>query len=120
MGTIIHDHVVITMYDYNREKVVEVENYLREHFQNTFAGPISSPVNGFITFVVTTSGSKLGWEHYNNHRNEIDFLKKFLISNNVYASYVHLTFGDSCDCSAYIEDCSSCLKEDVDEPDSLY
>lgn len=117
MGTIIHDHLIITTNDTSINRLMSIQNFLSENFPDISYGPIPSQFNGFMTFGVCTSGSKEGWGDADKHREKLENLKKILDENSV--SWVHLTYGDSCDQEARIDDCSYNLKESIDDNDFL-
>lgn len=113
MGTIIHDHLVITLDDDSTETMSEIKYMLDDMFPDTSYGPLQSKVNGFVTYGVTTSGSKMGFDTKNSYIESLDKLKGYLEKEDV--SYVHLAYGDRGDSTAYIADCSADLKESVDD-----
>lgn len=117
MGTIIHDHVVITLDDDFTETMSEIESLLKETFPDTSFGPVWSEVNGFVTYGVTSSGSKQGFDAKFVYGEKIDRLKSYLIGEDI--DFVHLVYGDRGDSIAYIKDCSGNLKESIDDRDFL-
>ena len=114
MGTIIHDHVVITLDSTESSEIGLVSAYLIDHFSDTSFGPIKSITNGFVTFGVTTfgvttSGSKHGFDTKTEYTEKI--CKLLSLCDIINASFIHLQYGDKGDGPAIVKDCSIHLKE---------
>lgn len=88
MGTIWHEAVLVTGWD---EKYVKPAwNIAVEIFGEQLVGPIiPSTTNHYLSFMVATSGSKLGWDDYNQHKANIQmFGERLKQANNLAAGYV--------------------------------
>lgn len=109
MGTIIHDHIVITLDEFQASEISMLTVYLAEHFLGTSYGPIRSTTNGFVTFGVTTSGSKQGFDVKSEYTDKITRL--LALCNIIVASFIHLEYGDSGDGPARVKECSFELRE---------
>ena len=70
MGTIWHETIIATGWD---EKYVKpARDIAVEIFGEQLVGPIvQSTTNNYLSFMVATSGSKLGWDTYNQHKANI-------------------------------------------------
>ncbi|MFF7824245.1 hypothetical protein ACFZCM_03380 [Streptomyces rochei] len=64
MGYIVHDAVIVTTTDCRPGGLPDVDAFresLPAHLRPLVVGPITSPLNGFISFVFLPDGSKEGW-----------------------------------------------------------
>jgi len=64
MGYNRHDAVLVTtlfMSEQAQAQIDEFRESMPENFRHLLVGPVMSPVNGWITFVLLPDGSKEGW-----------------------------------------------------------
>lgn len=69
MGHIVHDAVIVTVSDYvldspSEPVMPDVEAFrssLPEEWQQLVVGPVTSIVNGYLTYAFLPDGSKSGW-----------------------------------------------------------
>lgn len=80
MGTIIHRTITVTGSDYQ-----ELGRYIiaAQKMGLAVSNLVASPVNGYQSFVVATSGSKLGWPEQVNDNNMKDIFLGMLFENGI-------------------------------------
>lgn len=79
MGTIHHTALVVTGSDYNFGPKKDHNQLTKAHkkavqlFGKDLVSPIIGPVtNGYLSFIVSPSGSKLGWDTAQEHERAMD------------------------------------------------
>jgi len=67
-------HVAMVVTDWKEERLVEARLRALLIFPGLVTEVVQSPANGWMSFFIAPSGSKLGWHRYRDHS---DALKKF-------------------------------------------
>lgn len=69
MGMTIHQALIVTSSD--KEAVEIAHKEASERFGDIVSPVVASPTNGYQSFTVFTSGSKLGWEPQEEHEQKL-------------------------------------------------
>lgn len=113
MGTIHHTALVVTGSDYEFGKEEENNLLTKAHkkavklFGKELVSPIVGPVtNGYMSFFVSPSGSKLGWDTAQEHEKAMDEMVGHLDSiryedGSTCVKYVKVSYGE---CGLEVQD----------------
>lgn len=80
MGYIKHNSMIITVSAAQNGQLDLVYSKARKLFGNLVSEIILSPVNGYKTFFIASSGSKYGWDEYKQHEKCRQELAEFIDS----------------------------------------
>ncbi|MGK0606764.1 hypothetical protein [Enterococcus gilvus] len=80
MGYIKHNGMIVTVSAAGNEELSLVYEKAKNLFGSLVSEIIVSPVNGYKTFFIASSGSKVGWEEYDQHENRRQELADYIDS----------------------------------------
>lgn len=99
MGYIKHNTMTITGYGAGKEEFMLVFAKAKELFGSLVSDIVVSQVNGFNTFIVSTSGSYQGWEEDTQHNDHLKILADYIDSfrfedNSNLIQFVQVTYDE--------------------------
>ena len=106
MGTIQHKVVIATYSNYPEDcidradlvralnKAVDGADKWRIVVDEVLVGPISAPANGYISYILTTDGSKLGWELHGQGDDLRSAFYDYMLDNARGVEMVEVSYGE--------------------------
>lgn len=91
MGTIIHTAAVAT--SWNVEHLANARAVAGNHFSGV-SGLVPSGINGYWSFFIASSGSKLGWEPETKHREKLAEWQKECAAKGWYLDLAFVRYGE--------------------------
>lgn len=92
MGTIIHRAAIVT--SWNVEHAANARAVAGSVFGAAVSGLISSPINGYWSFLIASSGSKLGWEPERDHEQNLRQFKAAMDATDWHLEIVFVRYGE--------------------------
>jgi len=106
MGTIQHKVVIATYSNYPEDcidradlvralkTVIDWTDPWRINVDDILVGPISAPANGYISYVLTTDGSKLGWGTHEQGNDVRRVFYDYMLDNAGGVEMVEVSYGE--------------------------
>ena len=91
MGTIIHTAAIVT--SWNVEHVANARAVAGQSF-GAVSGIVPSGINGYWSFFIASSGSKLGWEPETTHREKLAAFEKAVTEKGWYLEIAFVRYGE--------------------------
>lgn len=101
MGTVIHESMIVT--SWKKELLLEAYSKAVDYFApNQVSGVTDSPVNGYYSFLISPSGSKIGWTEEKHHRTAMDDIEDWIRSKSYddgsnSIEIARVKYGNECD-----------------------
>lgn len=103
MGTIVHQTLIVTVDDWSEEQdyldqvVTLAKECMGSNYEALVSEPVTIGINGYSTFMIGPTGSKLGWGHHEDsdarRQNFIEKVKD--IKSGGYVDIIYIEYGET-------------------------